>query len=44
MLGFQCGTALGCIFHGNCQIASLWIATSGDLALKGILKRTVGCG
>lgn len=33
--------ASGCVFHGNCQIASLWIATSG---LKGISKRTVGCG
>lgn len=33
-----------CIFHGNCPIASQWICCSGDLGLKGISKRTVGCG
>lgn len=38
---FPVWTASGCIFHGNGQIAFLWVATSGDLGLKGISKRTV---
>lgn len=40
MLGFQCGLPEGVFFMGIVKLL-LWIATSGDLGLKGISKRTV---